>query len=320
MLINMILIVLGFVLLIGSANVLVDAASDIAKRFGISDRIIGLTVVAVGTSLPELMIGITSAGDGHMDMALGNVAGSCLANLLLILGLTALITPVRLSRRTRRLDIPVSILSAGVLLLFANTGNGISTLEGVVLVVLFALFIAQTVIQGVREGGEGSEAGGAGGADEADAPSRALVVNILLLLGSSLVLKVGADLVVDSAVSIADMFGLSEGVIGTTVVAIGTCLPELVTAVMAALRGNTDIAVGNVVGSNISNLLLVPGVTAIVTPISYNVAYNFDFLLVMVCTALLLVFAWSGRKQTLTRVNGACFLLLCAVYLVATAA
>ena len=320
MLINMILIVLGFVLLIGSANVLVDAASDIAKRFGISDRIIGLTVVAVGTSLPELMIGITSAGEGHMDMALGNVAGSCLANLLLILGLTALITPVKLSRRTRRLDIPVSILSAGVLLLFANTGNGISTLEGVALVVLFALFIAQTVIQGVREGGEGSGARGAGGADEADAPSRALVVNILLLLGSSLVLKVGADLVVDSAVSIADMFGLSEGVIGTTVVAIGTCLPELVTAVMAALRGNTDIAVGNVVGSNISNLLLVPGVTAIVTPISYNVAYNFDFLLVMVCTALLLVFAWSGRKQTLTRVNGACFLVLCAVYLVATAA
>ena len=320
MLINMILIVLGFVLLIGSANVLVDAASDIAKRFGISDRIIGLTVVAVGTSLPELMIGITSAGEGHMDMALGNVAGSCLANLLLILGLIALITPVKLSRRTRRLDIPVSILSAGVLLLFANTGNGISTPEGVALVVLFALFIAQTVVQGVREGGEGSETGGACGADEADAPSRALVVNILLLLGSSLVLKVGADLVVDSAVSIADMFGLSEGVIGTTVVAIGTCLPELVTAVMAALRGNTDIAVGNVVGSNISNLLLVPGVTAIVTPIAYNVAYNFDFLLVMVCTALLLVFAWSGRKQTLTRVNGACFLALCAVYLVVTAA
>ena len=318
MLLNMILIVAGFALLICSADRLVEAASDIAARFGISDRVVGLTIVAVGTSLPELMVGITSASEGHVDMALGNVAGSCLANLLLILGITAIITPVVLSKNTRRFDIPVSIGAAALLLVFANTGEGLSAPEGFVLTALFALFIAHAVIGGLREDAE-EGAGRSADTDAFEGPERGLVVNILILLVCSLVLKVGADLVVDNAVVIAQAFGLSEHLIGVTVVALGTCLPELVTAVMAAARGNTDIAVGNVVGSNISNLLLVPGVTAMVSPMAYDAAFNVEFLLIIGCSVLLLVFARMGERHTVTRLNGACFVALCAAYLVVMA-
>ena len=321
MLLNMVLIVVGFALLIGSADRLVDAASDIAARFGISDRIVGLTIVAIGTSLPELMVGITSASEGHVDMALGNVAGSCLANLLLILGITAIITPVVLSKNTRRFDIPVSIAATGVLLLFANTGEGLSSVEGFVLTALFALFIVHAVVQGMCDDADmpatEPNVGDKDGVDEEveAGPKRGMAVNILMLLLCSFVLKVAADLVVDGSVAIAQAFGLSEHVIGVTVVAIGTCLPELVTAVMAAARGNTDIAVGNVVGSNISNLLLVPGVTAMISPMAYDAAFNVEFLLIMACSALLLVFAKVGERQTMTRFNGACYVALCAAYL-----
>lgn len=361
-LLEVVLIIVGFAMIIKAADMLVDAASDLAARFGVPDRVVGLTIVSVGTSLPELVVGISSATTGAVDMAFGNVMGSCVANLLLILGVTSIITPVPLSRRTQRVEIPLSIAAFFVLLAFANTGAEVVFWEGLVLTVLFAAFIVETAIAGLAEGKENAaaaevaaEAGGAIDAADKDVLSetdrlaklaelktaagedtteveaaeqeaeeaahgrRNPLVNLGIIAVSIVLLKVGADLVVDNCTTVATALGVSERIIGVTIVALGTCLPELVTSVVAAFRGNTDIAVGNVVGSNISNVLLVMGVPSMLATMTYDTVYNFDFAVAIVCSAALILFARTGEKDTMTRVNGVMFVLVYVGYLVLTA-
>ena len=301
MLLSLALIVIGFALLIFGANFLVDGACTVARRFGMSDRVAGLTIVAIGTSLPELVVSITSAVAGHADMAFGNVVGSCLANLLLILGLSATISPATLSRSTQRFEIPACVLATGLLALLANTDSEITPVEGVVLLAAFVAFVVRTAVIGLSEGSdeqgqdEGRAASGAvedhlpedDPAESHAAPGDGAGGDILsglpalrgsvawavwLVVVGAAMLKVGADLVVDNATLVASSAGVSERVIGITVVALGTCLPELVTSVVAALRGNSDIAVGNVVGSNISNLLFVMGGPALFSAIPFDLA------------------------------------------------
>lgn len=312
MLLSLIIIVIGFALLIFGANFLVGGSCSIAARLGVPERVAGLTIVAIGTSLPELVVSVTSAASGHADMALGNVMGSCLANLLLILGLSAVIAPVTLSRSTQRFEIPVGIAACGLLALLANTGGGVTAVEGAVLLVAFAAFVARTVRVGLSEGACAPRSEGDDAPEPRPAPGP---LRSLLLIASGIVmLKFGADFVVDNASAIAAAAGISERVIGVTVVALGTCLPELVTSVVAAFRGNSDIAVGNVVGSNISNLLLVMGGPALVAPIPYDTTYNVDLALLAALSLVLVGFAFVGRRHEMSRANGVTFATLYAAY------
>lgn len=318
-LLSLLAIVVGFGLLVGGANLLVDGACRLAARFGMPERVAGLTVVAIGTSLPELVVSITSAAAGHADMAFGNVVGSCLANLLLILGLSAVIAPVALSRGTIRFEIPVSVAACALLALLANTGGEVTRFEGVVLLLAFAAFLVRTTQMGLREGADEKDAGsreGAGAGAPAKKPSVAWAVWLVVV--GAVMLKVGADLVVDNATLVASAAGISERVIGITVVALGTCLPELVTSVVAALRGNSDIAVGNVTGSNIANLLLVMGGPALFSSIPYDAAYNLDLALVAAFSLALVGFCYVGRRHEMSRVNGVIFVVLYAAYIAAS--
>lgn len=318
-LLSLLAIVVGFGLLVGGANLLVDGACRLAARFGMPERVAGLTVVAIGTSLPELVVSITSAAAGHADMAFGNVVGSCLANLLLILGLSAVIAPVALSRGTIRFEIPVSVAACALLALLANTGGEVTRFEGVVLLLAFAAFLVRTTQMGLKEGADEKDAGSQEGA-AAGAPAKkpSVAWAVWLVVVGAVMLKVGADLVVDNATLVASAAGISERVIGITVVALGTCLPELVTSVVAALRGNSDIAVGNVTGSNIANLLLVMGGPALFSSIPYDAAYNLDLALVAAFSLALVGFCYVGRRHEMSRVNGVIFVVLYAAYIAAS--
>ena len=318
MFLTLITLVLGFALLVFGANFLVDGACRLAARLGVPDRVAGLTIVAIGTSLPELVVSVTSAAGGHASMALGNVVGSCIANLLLILGAAAVIAPVKLSRDTIRFEIPASISACLLLALFANTTNVITTFEGVILLIAFAAFIVRTAVVGLREGADDEQEEIEEDAPELDEkPSgpyllKGPLTDCFLVIAGIVLLKVGADMAVGSSVTIADALGVSERIVGMTVVALGTSLPELVTSVVAALRGNSDIAVGNVMGSNIANLLLVMGMPALFSPIAYDPSYNLDILLVVVCSLVLAGFAFLGKPNRMGRIEGSVFI---AVYL-----
>lgn len=333
MLLQLVLIVIGFALLVWGADLLVNGSSQIAARVGLPDRVIGLTVVAVGTAMPELVVSVVSAVDGHADMAFGNVAGSCMANLLLILGMSAVITRLPLARHTQRFEIPVSVASVLLLMLLSNTGGELTAVEGIILLVIFAAFMGYTVFLGLREGDSGhdeldpetqlvphelEDENDSEEEAEEDEP-RGMHVSIALVLFGIALLKFGADYVVNNSVEIATALGISERIIGLTVIALGTCLPELVTSVVAAFKGNTDIAVGNVVGSNITNVLLVMGVPALFSPIVYAPSYNIDFALLAIFSVVLVGFAFVGTKHTMTRREGVFFVFLYIVYIVASA-
>lgn len=329
-LVEFLLILVGFVLLVVGADKLVEAASNIAARFGMPERVIGLTIVALGTSLPELVVSVTSGVAGHADMVFGNVVGSCLANILLILGISALIAPIPLARSTRRFEIPASIASVAVLLVCANTGGSISVLEGAAMLVLFAAFMIRSGMVGMRAKRsvdmDDVESLGAPVEErpalsvEKAAPGRHpnILIDVLVIAVSVVLLKCGADLVVDNAVVVASGLGVSERVVGITVVALGTCLPELVTGVVAALKGNTEIAVGNVIGSNVANVLLVVGAPALFSPVPYDAAYNFDFVLLLIFTVALLVCARRAPHNRVGRIDGIAFTFLYVAYIVAS--
>lgn len=329
MLLNLMSIVGGFALLIVGANYLVDGACGIARRFGLTDRVIGLTVVAVGTAAPEIVVSVTSAAGGHADMAVGNVVGSCLANLLLILGLSAVIAPIGLTRQTQRFEVPASIAAIALMALAANTGGAIAAWEGAILLIAFAAFMARTVATGLAEDLSGEETSPEAPEDEGQLErsvrrtvermietAREHPLGALTLIAAGIaLLKVGADFAIDGSVAVAGALGISERVIGVTVVALGTCLPELITSVVAAMRGNTDLAVGNVIGSNVANLLLVMGVPALIQPVAFDGVYNVDLALLAAATAAVAGFAFIGRRHTMTRGNGIVFVLLYLVYL-----
>lgn len=310
------LIVVGFALLVGGANLLVDGACRLAARLGVPERVVGLTVVAIGTSLPELVVSVTSAAAGHPDMAFGNVVGSCLANLLLILGLSAALAPVALGRATIRFEIPASVAAVGLLALLANTDGQVTAAEGIMLLVAFAAFLVCTARMGATEGAGEKDSEPA--ADPQVGRRGGVAWSLWLVVVGAVLLKVGADLVVDNATLVAGAAGVSERVIGITVVALGTCLPELVTSVVAALRGSSDIAIGNVMGSNVANLLLVMGAPALFSPVPYDAAYNLDLALVAAASLALVGFAYVGRRHEMSRANGVVFVVLYASYVAAS--
>lgn len=288
------LLIVGFVILIKGADFLVDGASAVAKKFNISDMIIGLTIVSFGTSAPELVVNLKAAWEGKNAMIMGNVLGSNIFNTCLILGIAGLIHPLAVQKATMRNELPFSIFIVGLLLFLANdafifgsTGNYLTRVDGMI---FFGLFLAFLIYVYKSAKGEDEE-------DETVKPMplpKSLIFIVLGMLG----LVYGGDLVLNNAVFLAETFGMTERVIGLTVVAIGTSLPELATSVVAALKKNSDIAVGNVVGSNIFNILLVLGASALVSPnpILYDTAANFDVYFLLSSTLLLTFFLFIGTK------------------------
>ena len=309
------LIIAGFALLILGADWLVDGSSGIAKKFHIPEIIIGLTIVSIGTSMPELFVSITSAIDGYSDMAIGNVIGSNLCNLLLILGISAAINPIIFKKETKLIEIPICIGTSIVLLILANIGNSISRIDAIILIALFIAFICYTIMMAKKgeDFDEISEEEKQRSAEEGK--KRKIIVNIIYIIVGIIALKIGGDLVVEHSEKIAKMFNVSDKIIGLTIVAIGTSLPELVTSVTAALKKNSDIAIGNIIGSNIFNMLLIIGAAAAISPMNYNTNYNLQMGILIVATIVLGIFPYTDRKDEMTISNGITYLMLYALYM-----
>ncbi|WP_266202583.1 calcium/sodium antiporter [Pontibacter kalidii] len=308
------LFAIGFVLLIKGADVLVEGASSIAKRYGLPDMVVGLTIVSFGTSLPELIVNVMASLQGQPELAIGNVFGSNVANLLLILGVTALICPLPIKRNTILTEIPFSLIATLLVGFLANAtllNNRydlyISRLDGAILLGFFGMFMVY--IYNVARTNKDEVL------PEEDTPVMTMGKSILLILLGMVGLFLGGKWVVDGAVHIAQALGLSESFIGLTVVAIGTSLPELVTSAMAAYRRNIDIAVGNVVGSNIFNLLWILGVSAIVSPLPFNVMNNSDIVMMILASAMLILAMPIGKRNAIDRANGVIFLLTYFAYI-----
>lgn len=284
-------LVLGFVMLIKGADWFVEGASKIADRFGIPQLVIGLTIVAMGTSAPEAAVSITSALKGSAEITIGNVVGSNILNVFIILGLTAVVRSIAVQSSTIKYEIPLTI---GVTVLLAALGlhdNVISRLEGVILWVVFIGYLIYLLKMAKAGQGAAEEAA----EDSKKDPMWKLIV--LVIIGVVLIVW-GSDVTVDAATALAKIFGMSERLIGLTIVALGTSLPELVTSVTAAIKGKADIAVGNVVGSNIFNILFVVGTTALITPVAYSASFVVDSVIAVAAMVLLLVCVLLGKRST----------------------
>lgn len=307
------LIFIGFVLLIKGADYLVEGSSKIAKKFHIPEIIIGLTIVSIGTSMPELFVSTTSAIDGFSDMAMGNVIGSNLCNLLLILGLSSVIRPIEFQRETRIIELPLCLFLSIIFLVLSNTGGKITREESLILICLFVCFIAYTIFMAKK--GEAFDKTDNEEKLLTKVPEIPILKNIFSIIIGVIALKIGGDFTVDNAVIIAEYFKISEQIISLTILAVGTSLPELVTSVMAASKGNSDIAIGNIIGSNIFNMLLIIGVSALISPITYNLKYNLDMTILVVAMLILALFPLIPPKNKMSRVNGAIYLSLYVGYL-----
>ena len=310
MIVQILFILLGFVLLIKGADILVNGSSAIAKKLRISEIVIGLTIVSIGTSMPELFVSTTSALQGASDISVGNVIGSNICNLLLILGLSSLIHPVKFQKQTKLIENPMSIILTLMFVLMCNINQDISRIEGIILLVFFIAFLIYTIVIGKKS------------KDEAileisleEAKKISVVKNFVLIILGIVGLKIGGDLVVENAKLVATALNISEKIIGLTIVAIGTSLPELVTSLTAAIKGDSDIAIGNIVGSNIFNLLFIIGVSAVITPITYNISYNFDVIILFVAMILMCIFPFIKPKDEMSRSNGLIYTLIYIIYM-----
>lgn len=311
MLLTIFLLIIGLVLLIKGADWLVNGASSLARKLHISELIIGLTIVAFGTSAPELVVNSIASFENHPDIVFGNIIGSNNINLFVILGIAGLITPLVVQRSTVWKEIPFSLLAALILLFFANdvfintnSQNIVSRFEGIILLIFFVLFLLYVFRQTKKD-------------KQLPQPDTIIKNNFtiwgLIIIGlASLV--IGGKLIVDSAVEIAQSIGISEKVISLTIVALGTSLPELATSAVAAYKKNNDIAVGNIIGSNIFNMFLILGVSAVVRPIPYQISFNFDLSVLMFGTVFLFIAMFTGERKKLDRWEAALFLCGYGVY------
>ncbi len=309
---NILLLIVGFALLIKGADFFVDGASGIADRFGIPQIVIGLTIVAFGTSLPECAVSLTAAFDGNTGVAIGNVLGSNILNILIILGVCACILPLSVQKNTLRFEIPFVILITVVLVLFGYFSGWLAITAGLVLLGLFILFFVYLIFISKQEAKERAAA-------EKDAPTESKpkkpIWKLIIMTVIGLVaIVLGSNFAVDGATYLAQRIGISERFIGLTVVSLGTSLPELVTSAVAGKKGNSDIAIGNIVGSNIFNILFVLGTTALICPIPYEPRFVIDGLIAIAAAVMLLFCILIDPKKKLGRVAGALMLVSYAGY------
>ena len=322
---DILMIILGFVLLVVGADMLVKGASNIAKKFHIPEMLIGLTIVAIGTSAPELIITITSTQSSGTDLIIGNAIGSNLCNLLLILGLMAVIRPVKIDKEARNFHIPMAFLASLVILLMGlgilgNNTQYINQREGFFLVILFIVYFSYHIIKEFEDIVNSYKKEKLERQNSSNKNSKKKKINIpfslLLIVVGVFLLKYGGDFVVDSATIIALYFNISERVIGLTVVAIGTALPELITSIFGIIRKNTDLAVGNLVGSCVLNLFLILGIGAMITPLEFTPDFIQNLILLCSMTLVLWLFIFMGKKDNITRPKGLVLLGVFALYMV----
>ena len=302
LIIQIALLAIGFLMLVKGADYFVDGAAGIATKFGIPQLVVGLTIVAMGTSAPEAAVSITGALTGAADIAVGNIVGSNILNILIILGITGVIATVAVQKSTLMIEIPFMLLVTVILIVLGMTGNELTFVEGIIFWVLFIIYLAYLFVLAKK------------GTDE-DVPEERPVWKLLLFIvvGFGFVIW-GANISVDAATNIATAIGISEKFIGLTIVALGTSLPELVASVTAARKGNADIAIGNIVGSNIFNILFVLGTSALITPVPYQPAFLFDGVIAVLAGVLLWVA--TIRKRELNRGWGIVMLVCYAAYLI----
>ena len=305
-------IFMGFYLLIKGADFLVDGASNVAKKFHIPTIIIGLTIVAIGTSMPELMVSSTAAIKGHSDMSVGNIVGSNIANLFLILGICSIIKPLKFQKNTELVENIVTIFATLIFIVFGNyfTTNIITRIEGIVLLGCACGFIFYNIYMAKRDVNSILEIQGTN-----EENIRILKAIIYIIIGI-LSLKIGGDVVVKYVSKVAYLLGISEKIISITIVAFATSLPELLTSVNATIKGETDMAIGNIIGSQIFNIFLIIGISAIICPIKYSLHYNFDISILLIGTILFALFPFFGKKHYMTRVNGIIFVLIYTFYII----
>jgi cation:H+ antiporter len=307
-----ILLIVGFILLVKGAGFLVDGASSVAKKLNVSNLVIGLTVVAFGTSAPELFVNLFASFNGTTDIAIGNIVGSNIVNILFILGISAIIFPLKVTKGTTWKEIPMCLLAVVLVLIMANDGfvdgssfNALTRIDGFVLISFFIIFLYYTF--GIAKNKTDEEI------DETP-KTYSTKWSVFLILAGLAGLVVGGQFIVNSAVSIASNLGLSDALIGLTIIAIGTSLPELATSVVAALKKNADIAVGNIVGSGIFNVFWILGISSVINPLPFKPELNFDLWVVVFATALLFVWMFLGKRHTLERWQGVLFVFLYIAY------
>jgi cation:H+ antiporter len=301
---------LGFVFLIKGADFLVDGAASLAKKFKISDIVIGLTIVSFGTSAPELIVNLFASGSGEAELAIGNVLGSNISNILLILGVSSVIYPLTIKQNTAWKEIPLSLLAAVVVGLLVNDmlidGFNVallSRIDGFVLLSFFIIFLYYTF--GIAK---------VGGKSKSKIKILSIPRSVIFIILGLIGLGFGGKWIVDGAIKIATSFCLSQSLIGLTIVAVGTSLPELATSAIAAYKKNAEIAIGNVVGSNIFNLFWILGVSAVVKPLPFNEDNNIDIGMVILSSFLLFIFIFIDKKHILQRWQGVMFLVVYVLY------
>ena len=314
MFLDIFFILIGLVLILVGSDWLVDGASGIARKYGISEFIIGMTIVGIGTSMPELVSSVISAIGGHGDMALGNVTGSNICNILLILGVTALISPIKYTRSNIRKDIPFAIGVSLFLIimlynsfgLFGEMGTpGISRIDALYLLLIFAIFMIDS-FKSAKQGGDEKEE-----VAKHIPMSKAIIFIAMGLAG----LVFGGQIFVDHTVSIANRFHVSEAFISITLMAVGTSLPELATCVVAAIKGKNQLALGNVIGSNIFNIALIIGASAAISPFEIQSISTIDMAMVVLSIVMLWLVAFTFNRRKLDRIEGAFFLLAYVGYI-----
>ncbi len=310
MILDIIFLIAGLIVLIYGANMLVDGGSALAHKLNISAMVIGLTIVAFGTSTPELVVNTLSSVKGSSALALGNILGSNIFNILAILGITAIFVPLNVQRTTTWVEVPLAVFAAVLILLMAdeNPQGMISRVEGISLLCFFAVFLLYTFML--------AKHGGAGNGEEVVIKPYSIGKAILFILLGLAGLIIGGRLLVDGAVNIAQSLGISERIIGLTIVSIGTSLPELATSVIAARKGNADIAIGNVVGSNIFNTFLILGISATIHPVEVPPGSWTDLIVNILAAGLLFLFIFTGKGRKISRWEGTIFLVLYMAYLV----
>ena len=304
------LLIAGLLLILFGANWLVDGSSSVAKRFGISEFVIGLTIVGIGTSTPEMVVSFLSSFQGKADMAIGNIVGSNIFNTLMILGITALVAPVTITKTNLKKDIPMNILVTILLIvlgmnftLFGAGKDQICRIDGLILLAIFAFYLWSSFKSDSSDGEDGNT------------KQYSIPMSVLLIGGGLASLIIGGRLFVNSATELAKMFGVSDKFIAITVMAAGTSMPELATCVVAALKGRGQLALGNVLGSNISNILLILGGAALINPLSFGGMTYVDLGVVLMCAAIIFASAFLFKKKQVDRYEGVIMLLMEAGYM-----
>ena len=304
------LLIAGLLLILFGANWLVDGSSSVAKRFGISEFVIGLTIVGIGTSTPEMVVSFLSSFQGKADMAIGNIVGSNIFNTLMILGITALVAPVTITKTNLKKDIPMNILVTILLIvlgmnftLFGAGKDQICRIDGLILLAIFAFYLWSSFKSDSSDGEDGNT------------KQYSIPMSVLLIGGGLTSLIIGGRLFVNSATELAKMFGVSDKFIAITVMAAGTSMPELATCVVAALKGRGQLALGNVLGSNISNILLILGGAALINPLSFGGMTYVDLGVVLMCAAIIFASAFLFKKKQVDRYEGVIMLLMEAGYM-----